>query len=190
MHHSDSIYKLSQALCKAQKKFKTAVKKSVNPYFKSKYADYSEILSCVKGPLNEEGISILQPVKDDVVETILLHESGEYISSSTKIFSISNKPQDYGSALTYARRYGLSSLLAIDSDEDDDGNNANGNHLNIKNQEQDLISIKQKILNLYKKNITKEQLEEVIGYPLTEIQNHATKEILNKLIEFEKTLIK
>lgn len=127
MKHSESIIKLSSALCKAQKNFKTAIKKSKNPFFNSYYADYTEILSCVKPALNNEGISILQPINDDVVETVLLHESGEYISSSTKIYNISNKPQDYGSAITYARRYALSSILSIDSDEDDDGNRANCN---------------------------------------------------------------
>ena len=142
MEHSENIYNLSKSLCKAQKKFKTAIKKSVNPYFRSKYADYAEVLNCVKEALNEEGISILQPIKGDSVETVLIHESGEWISSLTKILMVPSfvknkqeeilhtyiKPQDYGSAVTYARRYGLSSLLAIDSDEDDDGNNANGNN--------------------------------------------------------------
>ena len=127
MKHSESIIKLSSALCKAQKNFKTALKKSKNPFFNSHYADYTEVLSCVKQALNIEGISILQPINDDVVETVLLHESGEYISSSTKIYNVSNKPQDYGSAITYARRYALSSMLSIDSDEDDDGNRANCN---------------------------------------------------------------
>lgn len=127
MKHSDTINKLSEALCKAQKNFKTAIKKSKNPFFNSNYADYTEILGCVKQALNNEGISILQPIDNDVVETVLLHESGEFISSTTKIYNISNKPQDYGSAITYARRYALSSILSIDSDEDDDGNRANCN---------------------------------------------------------------
>lgn len=127
MNHSDTINKLSLALCKAQKNFKTAIKKSKNPFFHSNYADYTEVLSCVKTALNNEGISILQPINDDVVETVLLHESGEWISSITKIYNISNKPQDYGSAITYARRYALSAILAIDSDDDDDGNRANCN---------------------------------------------------------------
>lgn len=129
MIHSESIIKLSAALCKAQKKFKTALKKSKNPYFHSNYADYTEVLSCVKEALNEEGITILQPIDEDVVETVLLHESGEFLCSVTKIYNISNKPQDYGSAITYARRYALSSMLAVDSDEDDDGNRANCNQV-------------------------------------------------------------
>ena len=149
MKQSDTINKLSSALCKAQKNFKTPNKKnfvkvnSRNAQFGYKYADYSEVLSCVKEALNNEGISILQPITSNVVETILLHESGEYISSETDIYIVptptkdSNgnivntyiRPQDYGSAVTYARRYALSAILALDSDEDDDANIANGNEV-------------------------------------------------------------
>lgn len=193
MNHSDSIIKLSSALCKAQKNFKTALKKKINPYFHSKYADYTEILQCVKEPLNNEGITILQPIKDDIVETILLHESGEYISSSTKIYNISNKPQDYGSAITYARRYALSSILAIDSDNDDDGNIANGNNNNntinnvtltpivqnqpIKKEVTDngindslrIFDLRKRIVNLYKKGFSQDFIEKHLGFSLKEI---------------------
>lgn len=193
MNHSESIIKLSEALCKAQKNFKTALKKKINPYFHSKYADYTEILQCVKEPLNNEGITILQPIKDDIVETILLHESGEYISSSTKIYNISNKPQDYGSAITYARRYALSSILAIDSDNDDDGNIANGNNNNttlnnvtltpiVQNQpikkevttssideSLKVLDLRKRITNLYKQGFKQEEIEKHLGFLLKEI---------------------
>lgn len=149
MKHSDTINKLSEALCKAQKNFQTPNKKnfvkvsSRNAQFGYKYADYSEVLSCVKEALNNEGITILQPITSNVVETILLHESGEYISSETDIYIVPTpakdssgnivntyiRPQDYGSAVTYARRYALSAILALDSDEDDDANIANGNEV-------------------------------------------------------------
>ena len=193
MEHSDSIIKLSAALCKAQKNFKTAIKKSKNPYFKSNYANYTEILQCVKEPLNNEGISILQPIKDDIVETILLHESGEYILSQTRIYNLSNKPQDYGSAITYARRYALSAILSIDSDEDDDGNIANGNNNNntinniiltpivqnqpIKKEVTDngindtlrIFDLRKRIANLYKKGFSQDFIEKHLGFSLKEI---------------------
>lgn len=207
MEHSTSIINLSAALCKAQKNFKTALKKKINPYFHSKYADYSEILRCVKEPLNNEGITILQPIKDDVVETILLHESGEFISSITKIYNISNKPQDYGSAITYARRYALSAILSIDSDEDDDGNIANGN--NQPNNQNKPINkaqnqpIKQEVTNtgideslkvfdlrhrvseLYKKGFKQEEIEKYLGFPLKDILNHFEL-AKSKILELEK----
>ena len=190
MEHSDSIIKLSEALCKAQKNFKTAIKKSKNPYFKSNYANYTEILQCVKEPLNNEGISILQPIKDDIVETILLHESGEYILSQTRIYNLSNKPQDYGSAITYARRYALSAILSIDSDEDDDGNIANGNHQTNQNKPINIVpnqpvknevtsngindtlrifDLRKRISNLYKKGFSQDFIEKHLGFSLKEI---------------------
>ena len=201
MEHSDTINKLSESLCKAQKNFKTALKKCTNPYFKSKYADYSEILHCVKSALNNEGISILQPIKEDFVETILLHESGEWISSLTKIYCISNKPQDYGSAITYARRYGLSSILSIDSDDDDDGNSANGNNvLNQPNKHDpkqliitannsaELLDIKKRIALLYQHNVKPIELEAFLGFSLKEIPDHidTAKE---KISQIEKEIL-
>lgn len=190
MEHSESIIKLSEALCKAQKNFKTALKKKINPYFHSKYADYSEILRCIKEPLNNEGITILQPIKDDIVETILLHESGEYILSQTRIYNLSNKPQDYGSAITYARRYALSAILSIDSDEDDDGNIANGNNQTNQNKPINTVpnqsvkkevtsngindtlrifDLRKRISNLYKKGFSQDFIEKHLGFSLKEI---------------------
>lgn len=189
MKTSESIQKISGALLKAQLEFKTASKNKVNPYFKSKYATYTEVLSCVKEPLNKNGITILQPIDEDVVETILLHESGEYISSSTRIYNISNKPQDYGSAITYARRYALSAILAIDSDEDDDGNAANGNHNNLtlnpqQQKPKGLDQLRFKVASLLKAGASAQDIEEYLGYPLTEVANHL-EESIKKINEFE-----
>lgn len=187
MEHSNTIDKLSASLCKAQKNFKTAIKKCINPYYHSKYADYSEILSCVKPALNNEGISILQPIKEDFVETILLHESGEWMSSLTKIYCISNKPQDYGSAITYARRYGLSSILAIDSDDDDDGNTANGNNILKKNDQPqkqpnigannsaELLDLRKRVSELYQHNVTQVEIEAFLGFPLKDLPQNLDK---------------
>lgn len=198
MEKSESIQKLSESLVLAQKEFKTAIKKSVNPYFKSKYANYTEVLSCVKEALNNHGISILQPIHANRVETILLHESGEYISSFTEIYTtptiVKNrndeilttyiKPQDYGSAITYARRYALSSLLAIDSDEDDDGNVANGNHNNQPNN-QDLNELRIRVGKLLKAGANPNELEKHLGYSLMKIAENKD-DAKEKLATFEE----
>ena len=129
MNKSESIVKLSMALLKAQKAMGSATKDAKNPFFKSNYADYGSVLEVVKGPLNDHGILVLQPHSQDgtgsFVETVLVHaDSGEYISSSTPVICAKqNDPQAMGSAITYARRYGLQSLLSIPS-EDDDANSA------------------------------------------------------------------
>lgn len=126
---SQTITKISAALLKAQAKMDNATKASKNPYFKSSYADLNSIREVSLPALNEFGIVALQPtvVQDGkkYVQTTLLHESGEYIACLTEILCAKeNDAQQQGSGITYARRYGLQSLLNIGA-EDDDGNAAN-----------------------------------------------------------------
>lgn len=135
MQTSDNIEKISKSLVKAQKEMSAAKKGAANPFFKSKYADYNSVLEACKEALNDNGITILQPhsllqmgeSEIAVVETILLHESGEYVSSQTKIeVAKQNDPQALGSAISYARRYGLQSLVSLPTSDDDDGESAMG----------------------------------------------------------------
>lgn len=126
MNKSETISKLATALIKAQLAMGSAKKDSANPFFKSKYADLAEIVSVVKDPLLKNGISFLQIVTEVGVETTLIHESGEFISGTTPIVvAKQNDPQALGSAITYARRYGLQAMLGIPA-EDDDGEKAMG----------------------------------------------------------------
>ena len=132
MKNSESLLKIAPALVKAQSEMSNAVKDSKNPFFKSKYADLNSVREACIPALNKHGITVLQPtVYEDgkpFVQTLLLHESGEYISSLTEIISDKiNNAQSHGSGVTYARRYGLQSMCNIGS-EDDDGNAASGNH--------------------------------------------------------------
>lgn len=129
IHNSDPWAKspeLAKALVNAQKKMGSAVKGSNNPYFKSKYADLNSVIQACKEHLNEEGISVLQPVvsdsSGDYVETILLHTSGQSYSSKMRLkMQKENDMQAYGSAISYARRYGLQSMIFLPSSDDDDG---------------------------------------------------------------------
>lgn len=124
MKTSESIKAIVPALISAQKKIKFAVKDSENPFFKSKYAGLPNVIEACKDILNDNGIVALQPIQGDFVETTLIHTSGEFISSETKIIcSKQNDPQAYGSAITYARRYGLQSFVLMPA-EDDDGEGA------------------------------------------------------------------
>lgn len=135
MLKSESIGKISAALVKAQSVMTAALKDAKNPFFKSSYADLNSVLDASRPALNENGISVVQStssrvneqgVRVQVLETILLHESGEFIGSETDIVVKPNgNAQDYGSAISYARRYGLQALVALKG-EDDDGNKASG----------------------------------------------------------------
>ena len=86
-------------------------------------------MEAVKQPLLKHGISFLQGIHDAVdgvaVETMLLHNSGEWISSTLRIPATKQDAQGYGSAITYGRRYGLMAICGVPA-EDDDGNAATG----------------------------------------------------------------
>jgi len=127
MIKSELIKELAAALNKAQSEMSGAKKGKVNPFFKSKYANLEEVISCAKGPLCNNGLSISQfPVTQDNkagVVTILMHSSGEFLEDTLLLTCAKNDPQGMGSAITYARRYAYQSVLGIPS-EDDDGNNA------------------------------------------------------------------
>ena len=127
MKHSETINAIAPALVKAQAAMGSAKKSAENPFFSKKYADLGEIISCVKEPFADNGLSFIQfPIASEDragVETILLHESGEWISNEFTMKCAKNDPQGSGSAFTYARRYGLQAAAGIPT-EDDDGNDA------------------------------------------------------------------
>lgn len=131
MKTSESIKNLTKALLQAQKQMGAAVKGNKNPFFKSNYADLPTVMEVVKDPLNEAGVLVLQPSSNrdgkNFITTTLFHgETGEWMSSETEVVSAKqNDPQAFGAAQTYARRFGLQSLLFIPS-EDDDGNSISG----------------------------------------------------------------
>jgi len=112
------------ALVKAQKEMQTPKKGSVNPFFKNKYADLNDVLEAIVPALNNNGIVLLQPLVNiegkNFVKTVLMHESGETFESLAEIFcNKQNDAQAYGSGISYARRYSLSSICGIGSEDDD-----------------------------------------------------------------------
>jgi len=130
MSDSDSKAAMYKAFAAAQAEFVTVKQTAVNPFFKSKYAELSAYVEMVKPVLKKHGFSFSQPTKSDEggvsVKTVLYHESGELIESEwLTLKPDKNTPQGAGSAITYARRYSLTSFLGLVSEgEDDDGNAA------------------------------------------------------------------
>lgn len=123
MTMSETITKLAPALLAAQKSMGDAKKDSKNPFFKSSYADLNAVREVAIPALNAQGITVLQPtvVVDgkNFVNTLLLHESGEYLGSLTEIRNTKGDAQSEGSGISYARRYGLQSFLNIGAVDDD-----------------------------------------------------------------------
>jgi hypothetical protein len=117
-----------QAFIAAQNACGPALKTSTNPHFRSRYADLSACVEAVIDSLNNNGIGLIQTTHECetgvTVETLLVHESGQTITSGRLHVPASKQDaQGYGSALTYARRYSLMAICGI-APEDDDGNRA------------------------------------------------------------------
>lgn len=127
---SETLTKIAPALVKAQSEMGDASKGAKNPFFKSSYADLNAVREAVIPALNKNGISVLQPEVvfegKNYVQTYLLHESGEFFSGITEIkVAKQNDAQAEGSGISYARRYGLQSLMNVGA-VDDDGEKAMG----------------------------------------------------------------
>ena len=120
---SESIDKVLPALVKAKGAIGKVAKGAANPFFKSKYADLPAILDVVEPALADNDLALLQPISSGVVVTTFVHSSGQYVSIEGQelVAAKQNDPQAMGSAITYARRYSLSSALSINADKDDDG---------------------------------------------------------------------
>ena len=128
MQSSETISSLSTALAKCQGSMVAVKKESTNPFFKSKYASLDSIWDALRKPLSTNELSVTQTlgIVDGVtvLETTLMHSSGEFVRGEMPLNPVKDDPQGLGSAISYARRYSLSAILGVVSDEDDDGNAA------------------------------------------------------------------
>ena len=92
------------------------------------YAPLDSILEKVRPVLQKNGIWFVQFTEGHHLLTRLIHVSGEWMESGQMpLMAGSSNAQDFGSAITYAKRYSLSAMLGIASEDDDDGNRAVGN---------------------------------------------------------------
>ncbi len=129
MNQSEQINELATALAKCQGEMEPAIKDSINPHFKSKFATLFSIWESCRKPLSRNGLSVVQTmdyINDRFcLTTILMHTSGQWLKSITPIISARNDAQGIGSALSYFKRYSLSAMLGIcTADEDDDAEGA------------------------------------------------------------------
>jgi len=116
-----------ESLLQAQKDMAPVKKDSVNPHFKNRYASLEAVIEATSGIFQSNGFVVMQPCgRDDLgayVETVLLHTSGPSFSSKVYLVLSKQDMQGLGSAITYARRYGLLGMANLGA-EDDDGNEA------------------------------------------------------------------
>lgn len=127
MRSSETLNEFAGALAKAQGEMENATLNKINPHFKSKYADLAAIRDAIVPSLAKNGIAVLQAIDSDeggpFLSTRLVHSSGQWVESIYPL-PANAKPQEFGSALTYGKRYSLASLCGISADEDDDANSA------------------------------------------------------------------
>ena len=127
MKTSDNIEHLSTALAAAQGALKNPPKNKVNPHFKSRYVDLSDGLDAIRECLSKNGLAFIQgtSISDGmiVLNTRITHKSGQWLESDYPVGGL-GRPQEMGSAMTYARRYALFSLVGVAGEDDDDGNAA------------------------------------------------------------------
>jgi hypothetical protein len=128
VRRSESIAALAAAMCKAQAELKNPPKDSVNPHYKSRYADLATVRDTIIPVLVRHGLSLMQFPSDldgaPALTTILAHTSGEFVEGTAQLNPKNLAPQDVGSALTYMRRYALQSVAGVAADDDDDGHAA------------------------------------------------------------------
>jgi len=119
---------LAEALAAAQLEITDPQKDSVNPHFRSRYADLATVLKTVRPVLAKHGLALTQTTQVDEQSRLLLvtrlHWRDEELCGYYPINPTKADPQGYGSALTYARRYTIQAIVGVAADDDDDGNAA------------------------------------------------------------------
>lgn len=146
---------LYTSLAKFNQEVDRIAKDANNPMFRNNYATVDQIITEIRPILAKNGLSIIQiPLNLHLeqggewvgVKTILLHESGQTLESEPFYLKAQGQktangyaitPQALGSAITYCRRYSLTSFLCLSTGQDDDGNAASNQNPNCKNNRQD-----------------------------------------------------
>jgi hypothetical protein len=135
MNRSEQINELAAAFAKAQAALPAVPKRGKGQVGQARttYATLDDVIDTVRGPLSENGLSFTQMLDaatdGPALTTMLLHESGQWMASSTPIDAMdgnrgTNAMQAFGSTLTYLKRYALSAMLGVTTDDDDDGSAA------------------------------------------------------------------
>jgi hypothetical protein len=124
MLQSESVKELNTALAKAQGELFAAKKDSINPHFKSKYADLASVWEACREALSSNGLSVTQmpaEFQNNIMTLVtrLSHSSGEWLEQTMTCPVGKPDPQGIGSCLTYMRRYALAAVVGVYQDDDD-----------------------------------------------------------------------
>ena len=165
MRKSESIVELSKALAKFQEEVKQPLKDKNNPFFKSKYVPLENVVEAITDVAPKNGLSFVQWALNDEsgrvgVATMLMHESGEFIEfDPVHMKADKETAQGAGALISYLKRYSLSAVFGITSDQDDDGNSASGNKAVKSATQAEIGNLKKEIIAF--SNLMKEQGKDV-----------------------------
>lgn len=127
-YQSTETKDLVAALAKARLEFKSLSKNKNVAYSgrKYEYSDLGSVIDSVADALAKYGVIISQQTQDaqgaTTLHTKLMHSSGQWLEARIRLNPAGKTIQEWGSAMTYARRYTLMALCGIaPDDEDDDG---------------------------------------------------------------------
>lgn len=131
--------------------------------YEYKYADLADIWDAIRKPLTDCGLSVVQVpttlTGEHALKTILLHESGDRLQETMRVPADRDaSPQNLGSAITYSKRYMLSAMLGLVTEDDDDGE-----QLRIASPEEVYLLKKES----FKRGITTSQQFEDLIYQLS-----------------------
>lgn len=139
---------LAAALVAAQGEFTPVTKDASNPFFNSEYATLLAVTAMLRPILAKHGLGYTSfhcaTEHGEEWVTRIIHESGETLDTAVPFSCADKKPQGFGSAITYFRRYGLQAafgVVVVGDALDDDGNRANGNRANGNRPKAEPVSV-------------------------------------------------
>lgn len=172
MFKSESVDLITKALIEFHVDQEAIKKNAVNPFLKTKYADLQALVDGTKENLTKCKLAVTQILDSQGLTTILLHESGQFISGTAPVEPTegkgTNRAQEMGVAITYTRRYAYAAILGLVTDQDTDGATTRKNEYQPQKSKSDesLISEAQlKRLNtiLDKSNATLKDCKIIVG---------------------------
>lgn len=143
MSQSTDLGKLAEALSKAQGAMRHATKDRQNPFFKSSYATLASVIEAIREPFAANGLAFSQLLASSpdgvlfTVSTVIMHSSGQWLSSDITAKPVKADPQGIGSLISYLKRYGLQAMVGVTAAEDDDDGNEASNRPTQKPSEHD-----------------------------------------------------
>ena len=190
INKSESIANLVKALSALQGELKDADKNALNPHFKSKYADLSEVLGNLRPLLakNQLALSQFPSFENGIVSvtSLLAHASGEWIESTASAPATKQDVQGVGSAITYLKRYSAAAIVGMASaDQDDDGNS-----VSIQKVENKPI-VKQEVKDFRPQTVDAAKIETIIqGYAKALVIAGISEAQVNEKIDIARAVAK